>query len=51
VGLLAAFSVKQEGALSVCEGRKDTAVRAIEDHNAAVMKLSKDLRKKVWWKL
>ena len=50
VGELAAFSVRQESALSVCEARKDAAVAVIDAFDAAANRLAAALApKKPWW--
>ena len=41
VGALAAFSIRQEAALNVCEARKDAAVGVIDAGNAALGALAK----------
>jgi hypothetical protein len=40
-GDLAAFSLRQEAALSVCEAKRDALLSAIDAHNSAVAALSK----------
>lgn len=50
VGGLAAFSVRQEGAESVCEARKDAAVAVIDAANAIAAQLAAALKPKPWWR-
>ncbi len=51
VGDLAAFSVRQEGAESVCETRKDAAVAVIDAFNAAAAQLAAMLAPpRPWWR-
>ena len=49
VGALAAFSVRQEGAESVCEARKDAAVGVIDAANSILAQVAAQLRPKPWW--
>ena len=48
-GALAAFSLRQEAAISVCEARKDAAVTVIDAGNAALASLAKPAARR--WRL
>ena len=48
-GALAAFSLRQEAAISVCEARKDAAVAVIDAADAALASLAKPAPR--WWRL
>ena len=53
-GQLAGFSVRQEAALSVCEGRKDAAVAVIDAVNSWAARLAAALAtppQRAWWRL
>ena len=53
-GALAGFSVRQEAALSVCEGRKDAAIAVIDAVNAYAARLAAALAPppgRAWWRL
>ena len=41
VGDLAAFSIRQEAALAVCDARREAVLAAVDAHNAAVQSLGK----------
>ena|GEM_PF-6065965 len=46
LGDLAAFAIKQEAALSVCEAMKTALVQTIDVHNAAAASLARPPRRK-----
>ena len=47
-GALAAFSVRQEAAISVCEARKDAAVQALDAGDAALRALAAAPARRLW---
>jgi hypothetical protein len=51
VGELAAFSVRQEGALAVCEARRGAAVAVIDAANAMNAQMAERLRPRAWWRI
>jgi hypothetical protein len=51
VGELAAFSVRQEGALAVCEARRSAAVAVIDVYNALGAELTEKLKPHPWWRV
>ena len=48
-GALAAFSLRQEAAISVCEARKDAVVAVVDAGNAALSALAKPAPRR--WRL
>ncbi len=50
MGALAAFSVRQEAAISVCEARKDAAVGVIDAANVALHALAEPPVRRRWLK-
>ena len=51
VGALAAFSLAQEAAISVCEARKDAAVAVIDAGDAAATALARPAARRPWWRV
>lgn len=49
VGDLAAFTVRQEAAISICDARRGAAVATIDAANAMQAQLAKALKPKPWW--
>jgi len=50
IGDLAAFAVREEAALSICDARRGAAVAVIDAHNATVAQLKRQLEPKPWWR-
>jgi hypothetical protein len=51
VGELAAFSVRQEAAVAVCNERRAAAVAVIDAANAMGAQMAQQLKPRKWWKL
>jgi hypothetical protein len=51
VGELAAFSVRQEAAVAVCDARRSAAVAVIDAANAMGAQMAERLKPRKWWKL
>jgi hypothetical protein len=51
VGELAGFSVRQEGALAVCDERRRAAVAVLDAANAMNAQMAEALKRKPWWKV
>jgi hypothetical protein len=51
VGELAAFSVRQEAAVAVCNERRAAAVAVIDAANAMGAQMAERLKPRKWWKL
>jgi hypothetical protein len=49
VGDLAAFTVRQEAAISICDARRGAAVATIDAANAMQAQFAKALKPKPWW--
>jgi hypothetical protein len=49
VGDLAAFAVREEAALSVCNGYREAAVAIIDSHNAIAAEVAQQLKPRKWW--
>ncbi len=43
-----AFSIRQEAALNICEGRKDSLVAVIDQFNRSASEAA--FRQRPWWK-
>lgn len=50
VGELAAFSVRQEAAVGVCDARRAAAVAVIDATNALSAQMAERLKPKPWWR-
>jgi hypothetical protein len=51
VGELAAFSVRQEAAVAVCDARRSAAVAVIDAANAMNAQMAEKLKPRPWWRL
>ena len=51
VGDLGAFSVRQEGALAVCDERRRAAVAVLDAANAMNAQMAERLKPRAWWRI
>ena len=51
VGDLAAFSVRQEAAISVCNERRAAVVSVLDAYNSMAAQMAEKLKPRPWWRL
>lgn len=51
VGELAAFSVRQEASIAVCNERRAAAVAVMDAHNQLAAQVAEKLKPRKWWRI